>query len=48
MHLLLKLLPYIVDHKHINFDKHASLLRNPYITNKMFYSTGLQAISTLV
>jgi len=25
--------PYIVDHKHTNFDKHSSLLRNPYITN---------------
>jgi hypothetical protein len=27
-----KLVPYIVDHKQLNFDKHTSLQRNPYIT----------------
>jgi hypothetical protein len=29
-----KLVPYIIDHKHINSDKHTSLLRNPYFTNQ--------------
>ncbi len=28
-----KLVSYIVEHKHINFDKHTILLRNPYIMN---------------
>ncbi len=28
-----KLVPHIVNHKHTDFDKHTSLLRNPNITN---------------
>ncbi len=29
-----KLVPYIIDHKHITYDdKHTSLVRNQYITN---------------
>ncbi len=28
-----KLVPYIVDHKYVIFDKRTSLIRNPYITS---------------
>ncbi len=28
-----KLVSYIFGHKHTSFDKHTSLLRNPYITD---------------
>jgi hypothetical protein len=33
-----KPVPSIVDHKHINFDKHSSLLKSPYILNLGAYS----------
>ncbi len=29
-----KLMQYIVDRKHTNFDKHPSLLRNTYMANR--------------